>query len=145
MPEACTMISIRWSRVLAGGLLAGLIINLSGLTLAHFFLGPEYIEAFKAKFPPSSETAMAVQHLSLRFWFGIVAVFLYAAMRPRFGPGPRTALIAGATFFLSVGIVMLMSVRNLGLLSGGMLLLAGAWSFCEMCIGALVGAWVYRE
>lgn len=139
------MSSIRWSRVLAGGLLAGLVINLSGLTLAHFFLGPEYIESFKTKFQPSSETAMAVQHLSLRFWFGILAVFLYAAMRPRFGPGPRTALIAGATLFSGVGIVMLLSIRNLGLLSGGMLLFAGAWSFCEMCLGALIGGWLYRE
>ncbi len=139
------MTSIRWTRVLAGGLLAGLIINLSGLALAHFVLGPGYIESFKAKFPTNSESTMALQHLSLRFWFGILAVFLYAAIRPRFGPGPRTALIAGTTLFLSVGIVMLLSIKNLGLLSGNMLLLAGVWSWCELCLGALIGGRIYRE
>jgi hypothetical protein len=43
---------------LLGGLVAGLLINLSGMGLAHFVLGPDYVKAFlqHVSGPPSSGT-----------------------------------------------------------------------------------------
>ncbi len=139
------MSGINWARVVLGGLVAGLIINVSGMLLAHFVLGQEYIEAFKSKMPPESQTIMFVKHVTLRFWFGLLAVFIYAGFRPRFGPGPRTAIIAGGTVFLAAGIVMLLSLNNLGLLTGPRLWIAGAWTLGEAVIATLVGAMLYRE
>ena len=136
---------INWSRVILGGLLAGVVCNVSGITFAHFVLGPEYIAAFKQKFPSASEAAMALQHISLRMWFGLLAVFLYAAFRPRFGPGPATALIAGATLFASVGVVLLLSLHQHGLLAGWKLAVTAVWTLAELCIAALAGSWLYRQ
>jgi hypothetical protein len=139
------MSRINWSRVILGGLVAGLIINISGITLAHVVLGEEYVKAVSAKMMPRPLWQIMAQHLSMRFWFGIIAVFLYAAMRPRFGPGPRTAVIAGLTLFLSVGFVMTMSLYSLGLLHGRNLLIGPIWTLCETELATLVGAWIYRE
>lgn len=79
------------------------------------------------------------------WWFGLLAVFLYAACRPRFGPGPWTAVIAGATVFLTVGVVILLTLNDLGLLTGRRLWIAAGWTLAESIIAALAGAWLYRE
>lgn len=139
------MASINWFRVVLGGLVAGLIINVSGMLLAHFVLGREYVEAFKAKMPPQSDMHMLVKHMGLRFWFGLMAVFIYAGFRPRFGPGPRTAIIAAGTVFLAAGLVMVISLNDLGLLTGRRLWIAATWSLAEIVIGTLIGAWIYQE
>src|SRR5262249_10851168 len=110
--------SINWSRVLIGGLVAGLIINISGITLAHVVFGEEYVHSLSAKMVKRPLWQVMAQHLTMRFWFGIVGVFLYAAMRPRFGPGPKTAIIAALTLILSVGYVMTNSLYSLGVLYG---------------------------
>lgn len=136
---------INWARVVLGGLVAGLIINVSGFAFAHFVLGPEYIEAFKAKMPPQSDLSMFVTHLGLRFWFGLLAVFVYAGFRPRFGPGPRTAVLAAGTVFLSAGLVMLLSLSDLELLTGRRLWIAASWTLAELVIATLVGSWLYLE
>ena len=88
---------------------------------------------------------MAAKHLSLRFWFGVLAVFLYACMRPRFGAGPRTAAIAGLTVFLSTGLVAIVTINDLGLLTGVKLWITVAWTMAETIVAALVGASLYRE
>jgi len=139
------MSSINWVRVVLGGLVAGLIINVSGILLAHFVLGPQYIEDFKSRMPPQSNLHVFVKHVGLRFWFGLLAVFLYAGFRPRFGPGPRTAIIAAATVSLSVGLVMLLTLNDLGLLAGRRLWIAGFWTLAETMIATLIGARLYHE
>lgn len=136
---------INWARIVVGGLVAGLIINISGITLAHVVFGEEYVKAVNAKMMPRPLWQIMTQHLGMRFWFGIVGVFLYAAMRPRFGPGPRTAVIAGLSLFLSVGFVMTMSLYSLGLLYGRNLLIGPIWTGCETILAIMVGAWIYRE
>lgn len=139
------MTGINWVRVVVGGLLAGFIINVSGFLMAHFVLGREYVEAFKAKMAPQPDVAMFVKHLGLRFWFGLLAVFIYAGFRARFGPGPRTAILAAATVFFTAGVVMLMSVHDLGLLTGRRFWYSAVWAFVELAIATMAGAWLYRE
>ena len=43
---------------------------------------------------------MMVMFLAWGFFYGVIAVWVYAAIRPRFGPGPRTALRAGLVVWL---------------------------------------------
>ena len=79
-------------RVIAGGLLAGLIINASQFVFNMFVVGPQLDEAMKAmNLPPIGGQAIGV-FVVLCFGIGIVAVWLYAAVRPRFGPGVATAV-----------------------------------------------------
>lgn len=139
------MSSINWARVVLGGLAAGLIINVSGMMLAHFVLGAEYVEAFKAKMQPQSDALMFARHVSLRFWFGLLAVFIYAGFRPRLGPGPWTAVAAGVTVFLAAGVVLLLTLGDLGLLTGRRFWIAAAWTLAELVVATLAGAWIYRE
>ena len=71
---------------------------------------------------------------------GMTLVFLYAAMRPRFGRGPRTAVIAGVVMWVGAYLFSLA-----GLYPAAMLVTWGFIGLAEMIIAALIGAWVYRE
>jgi hypothetical protein len=88
---------------------------------------------------------MLVEHLSLRFWLGLLGVFVYAGFRPRFGPGPRTAAIAGATVFMAAGLMTIISLHDLGLLTGGKFWIAAAWSGAEITGATVIGASLYKE
>ena len=81
--------NINWARVFAGGLLAGLIINIGEFILNEPILGAEFAEVMATmnQEPPGSGAIMIF--VIMGFAIGILAVWLYAAIRPRFGPGCR--------------------------------------------------------
>jgi hypothetical protein len=128
-----------------GGLLAGLILNLSGAILAHHVLGPEYIAALRARMVDMPLWLTIGTNVALRLGFGIIGVFLYAAIRPRYGPGPKTALIAALVLWLAAFAPMLVHLAQGGILNGSRMLVVLPWSAAEVCLACLAGAWVYRE
>ncbi len=138
------MIRINANRVLVGGLVAGFVILLSGLALAHFVLGEEYIVRFKAVFP-QSPTEMIAKHVGMRFGFGIVAVYLSAAMRPRFGSREKSAVVAGVALWLLSYVPLTMILRSLGLLVGGQFVVVLAWGLAEAVLAVVIGSSFYRE
>ena len=79
------------------------------------------------------------------FIYGLLIVFTYAGFRPRFGPGPRTAIIAGLTILrgdhrdLSCGLSLGRDVHA-GRVHEGRDLLAHL-----DIIASLVGGAIYRE
>lgn len=89
------------SRILLGGLIAGLIMNVSEAALHAAVLGDEtglLYERFAIEIPGTA--ANLTMLISATFILGIVSVWLYAALRPQFGAGPRTAVICGVAVWL---------------------------------------------
>ena len=76
---------------------------------------------------------------------GLVLIFLYAAARPRFGPGPRAALTIALTMWLGSYLVSIAGFGMLGIYPMSMLALWASIGLIEMCAGCLIGAWLYRE
>ena len=139
------MSQLNWKRVLLGGLLAGLVFNLLGMASAHLFLGDE-LHALHHRLELSGPTHVdLIKHLSMRFALGLILVWLYAAIRPRFGPGPRTALIASTAVWLLAYGLFLSAMVSLQLFAIHAALLALLWGFFETLAAALAGAWLYRE
>jgi len=131
-------------RVVLAGLAAG-VLNLA-LTLSMAFLVlledvRAQVERFQLQPPPYA----LFTGVGMQLFLGIAVVWLYAAIRPRFGPGPRTAVIAGlAVWFLSYAVHCELMVR-LGLSPPEMALRMLVWGFVQMPVVALAGAWLYRE
>jgi hypothetical protein len=133
------------TRVLLGGLLAGLVINVSEWVLNGFVLASDMQAALaRLNLPPVSDQAVAV-FLIMGFVLGIVTVWVYAAIRPRFDAGVGTAACAGVlVWFLaycwsSVGFVVM------GILPARLILIGAIWGLFELMIAAVAGAWVYQE
>jgi hypothetical protein len=140
-------LGIRWGSWLLSGLLAGLVISVSGTVLAHTVLGPGYVAAFRAHMaaPLPPVGAIIAQNLTVRFGYGLLGMFLYVAFRPRFGPGPGTALLAGAALAIGTYLVPLFHLAQFGIVTGVKLWIAAGWSVAEAMIACLLGAAVYRE
>lgn len=131
-------------RVLGGGLVAGLVLNVGEVALEPL-IGAEFaawLEGMGAA--PLGEGAMAGL-MVLGFLLGIVTVWLYAAIRPRFGPGPRTALIAALAVWLLACFGPSVGMGLYGILPTRLLVAWILWPLVQVPAAALAGAWVYRE
>ncbi len=142
------MSGINVPRMYLAGLAAGgftTLVQLGAWALGAYdrlgqALGPTFLE-FANRF--------VIPALALEtFVGGPLAIWLYAAIRPRFGAGPRTALIAaiyiwivlcpyGLTALYMGGLLTTMSVKLLVVLELAMLPLVVA--------GLLIGGYLYRE
>ncbi len=134
------MSGINASRVLAGGVLAGLVFVAGGLASAAVF-GSH----MKFELRPMGMTEIFARHLGVRMVFGLVVAFLYAATRPRLGPGPSTAVVSGIVVWLLAYVTLLNAFDELGVVGGPWLWLAGAWGIAEAVLAAFVAAAVYAE
>jgi len=90
--------AINTAKVITGGIAAGIIMNVSGFVVQSMLLGKR-MEAEMLAVAPSLQgkgmggSAIAGRVLT-QFAVGILLAWLYAAMRPRFGPGMKTAIMA---------------------------------------------------
>ena len=139
------MASINTRGIILGGIVAGLVINISEYILNEPVLGAQFAAAMTAhNLPPIGGSAIAV-FLIYGFALGLVLVWLYAAIRPRLGPGPRTAAIAGVLVWFLAYLTTALSVGALGVLPAPPLLIGLVWGLVELIVASLVGGWLYSE
>lgn len=136
---------INFGRVLLGGLAAGLLMNVGEWLLNDRVLATQMGEFFKRCGVPRPGTNFIVIAVVITFVLGIVVVLGYAAIRPRFGAGPKTAIIAG--LFAWFGVVVYVNIiwTALGFVPTNVLAIVLGWDLVEYLLAALVGAWLYKE
>lgn len=83
--------------------------------------------------------------LAASFLAGFVIVFFYAAARPRFGPGPRTAIMVAVGLWAGGYLLTLLGYALFGLFPTGLLVTWSAVGLVEMILVSLLGGWIYRE
>ncbi|MBI1761920.1 MAG: hypothetical protein HYR56_10840 [Acidobacteria bacterium] len=139
------MAKINVGRVILGGLVAGVVLNIGEAILNLKVLGT-VLEEFNKKFNlPAPSGGFIATMTVLMFVFGIVLVFVYAAIRPRFGAGVKTAVIAALlVWFLSFFYSAFLNTA-LGLFGTGPSVVAMSWELAEAVLASLAGAWVYQE
>jgi hypothetical protein len=139
------MSGINFARWLLGGLAAGLLIWLvKGATSLLYLADMEAVLA-SHRLAMSSRGGMVLLSLGASVLAGLVVVFLYAAARARFGPGPRTAVIVAVALWLGGGVVGLLGAAMVGLFPSRLLVTWAAIGLIELVLGAAVGGWIYRE
>jgi len=139
------MAGINTRGVIVGGLAAGLVINISESILNVPVLGAELEAAMAARnLPPVSGAAVAV-FLVLGFVLGILLVWLYAAMRPRFGAGPGTATIAAVVVWFLAYFWSTIGMGVTGMFPARLLVIGVVWGLVELLIAGLVGGRLYSE
>jgi hypothetical protein len=139
------MQKINWNRVILGGLLAGLVINICECLANRLGLGDLWDASMKNLHRPPMGGGATAAFLLWGFLIGIYALWLYATLRPRMGPGPKTAAIAGfavwilGSLFASIGPIA-MHLFPYHLMGIGLVL-----ALVEIVAGAVIGAWLYKE
>jgi hypothetical protein len=139
------MAGIRMGRVLAGGLVAGLIINISETILNIPVAGARMEAALQARnLPPVGGGAIAY-FVAICFLLGVLLVLLYAAVRPRFGPGPKTAVMAAVLVWFLSYLWSGGAQVAMGIMPPGLGVLGLVWGFVGLIVASLVGARIYTE
>ncbi len=139
------MASMNVGRVVAGGLLAGLIINISEFVLNQPILGEKWKEAMEAMNLQEPGTAAIGLFIVTGFVLGLLTVWMYAAMRPRLGSGPKSALIAGLIVWLLYYGLVNVSIGLMGVFSFDLIGIVLGWSIVEMSLAAVIGCAIYKE
>lgn len=139
--------AINTGRLIVSGLVSGVVGNVIDGVANSTVMAPEMQDLTKrfGMDPAMAQSfAAAVPWIVVDFIFGFVMIFTYVAIRPRFGAGPKTAMIAAFLPFLATSAVVY------GFTSMGMMSMPAFWTgtfeaLVSTQIAALAGAALYKE
>src|SRR5215467_13275796 len=141
------MAAINTGKVIAGGLLAGLVANAVDFVTNTYVLAADW-QALAAShnLDPAAFTspAVAATWIVVDFLFGIILVWAYAAIRPRFGAGAGTALIAGLIVYVSTTLVVF-GFTMMGLLTMTLFVKGSIAALVSVLGASVAGAAIYKE
>ena len=134
---------INWVRVFVCGVVTGVIWTVLS-AISTWYVGADFNSAVPGNkiFAPSA--GLAAFLLTLNLAGGIWAMWLYAAIRPRYGAGPKTAALAGVSWWV-VTTLADATWGSFRLVPVKALLPLSAVALPELIVAVLVGAWLYKE
>ena len=132
---------INWGRVVLCGIVVGSVYSLLGLPVFLFALGETaYMQAVQKGLGGDAGLWSLVFFMNLVG--GIWTIWLYAAIRPRYGAGPKTAAVAGvAVWFLAALLEAELALMGIIPLSLGAVAVPLAVNLPLVVVAAVVGAW----
>jgi len=134
---------INWGRVVLCGIAAGLTWTaLSSVITA--FVARDFVAAVPGGRLSAPGGSLVAFLFVLNLVMGIWAMWLYAAIRPRYGPGLKTAVLTGFSWWIITSLVDA-TWGSFGFVASSAVLPPMAASLPAIIIAAVVGAWLYRE
>jgi len=138
--------TINVAKVFVGGLLAGLVINVAEFLFNGVLFAEDMMAAMQALGKGSEMgTQQMVVWIVYGFVLGILAVWVYAAVRPRFGAGPKTAAVAGVVVWALAYLMPTVGYWNMDLFPARLLAIGVVWGLVELVVATVAGAWAYKE
>jgi len=138
---------INFTRVLLGTLIAGVLMFIGDGLLHGMVLKQSWTDAFAALGrKETGESGGGMIHFALYDLlkaFG--AIWIYAAIRPRFSPGPRTALHAGVIAWALTLPIALIGTIPMKYYPVSHVVIWSVVGLVPMAIATVAGAAVYRE
>jgi hypothetical protein len=132
-------------RIILGGFAAGLVSNGFDFVITQIFMANEFASILtRLNVDEAAAQAWIPLFALADFVWGFLLVFTYAAIRPRFGPGPKTAIIGATMIWLALAISVLILVA-IGLHTPQSYLKSAALYLISAITSSLVGAALYRE
>jgi hypothetical protein len=134
-------------KVVAGGLVAGLVFNIGDAILNAVILAEDFRQAaIRLNLDPAAMESLSgiLPWVVIDLLYGVLVVWTYAAIRPRFGPGPMTAVTAGLVPFVAATLLFA-GVTSMGMFPLSLFIKQTGFSIVTFAIGSVAGAWVYTE
>jgi len=139
------MTRINFTGVLLGGLLAGAILSIGDFLLNDQVLGEQWKAALEVYGMDSPGAGTIWWFVIMNFIVGAAMVWLYAAIRPRFGPGVMTAIVSGLIVWFFAWLWQNGGLMAMGTFPTKLLMITTIWGFFQLPIAAIAGAWLYKE
>jgi len=140
------MNKINLGRVILGGIVAGIVIDLFEGILNGVVLANQWATVMTGL--GKSGTMSIKQIIAFNVWglvTGILMLWVYAAMRPRLGAGPKTAMCAGLVIWATAYALGGAAPVFLHLIPVGLMATALAVGLVETMVAGVAGAYFYKE
>jgi len=138
------MNKINWGRVLLGGLVTGLVMNVIEYVLHTYVLAGRENAAMAALGAHMMKGAIPV-FLALGFVTGIVVIWLYAAARTRYGAGAKTAVLIAIAVWIIAYAIPDVGMAGEGFFSPHLMCLEAVVGLVEVIVATVAGAALYTE
>lgn len=136
---------INLQKVVIGGLVAGVVLNIVDYVLYGVILKDQMAAAMTALGKQPLTDAQIPWFVFLDFVAGVFLVWTYAAVRPRFGAGPATAAKAGLAVWFVAGLLNSLYMWPMQLMPQNLTMTALAVGLVAMPLAAIAGAKFYTE
>lgn len=136
---------INLGRVIVGGLVAGIVINIIEFILNGWVLADQWTGLMHSLGKPDLDMNAIIIFNVMGFVLGIAAVWTYAAIRPRFGQGPKTAIIAALLTWVTGYVLSNAMPTNMGVFPLPMMMILVGAGLAEIVLATLAGAYFYKE
>jgi hypothetical protein len=140
--------AINTGKVLVGGIVAGVVMNTIDFIINMFIVGERMKAETDAFKPGLSDQMMStntmISYIVMDFMLGIALVWTYAAIRPRFGPGIKTASYAAILFWI-LAAIFLSGYLHMGMMSTGLWFTFALLGLVNFLLSAWAGAKFYTE
>jgi hypothetical protein len=129
-------------RLILGGLIAGGVINACEYAVHRLLLDAQWTAAFAAlgKTPTGWTT-----FIPSNFLVGILGIWVYTRMLPRYGAGWKTAFRAALLIWIVFWAIPMMGLQPLNLFPNQLLFTVIAVGFFDCIPAILLGAYVYQQ
>lgn len=129
-----------------GGIVAGVVINIiEGVLNAGIMANQWAATMISLNRRPTMSVKQIVAFNLWGFAAGILTVWVYAAIRPRFGAGPKTAMCAGLVIWATAFALGNAAPVFLHIFRVDYALIATSVEFVELLLAALAGCYLYKE
>jgi hypothetical protein len=142
--------AINTKRVIIAGLAAGLVMNILDFIMQGMIFG-DRMKAEMNAFKPGMGDAMGqmdtntiIGYVIMDFVLGLLLAYSYAAMRPRFGAGAKTAIISSLVLWIFAGILT-SNYLTMGMMSQGLWWSVAIGYLVCLVIASLVAGALYKE
>jgi len=138
---------INYGRVALGGLAAGLVANACDFFISTYLMADDLqrlARRLNLDWDVVNGPGVLVTWILIDFLYATLIVFTYAAIRPRFGPGPKTAMIAGLVIY-AASTVVLFGFQSMGIFTQDSFVKNAVYSLVTAMLASLVGGAVYKE
>jgi hypothetical protein len=139
------MSKINVGRVVLGGVVAGIIIDVFESVLNGGFLAPQWTEIMHSINRPELGTNGIIMYDVMGFVLGFAAVWIYAAIRPRFGAGVKTAIYAALVVWFAGYLYADVDHMIIGVYPANLTLILIGVGLIEIIVATIAGAWLYKE
>jgi hypothetical protein len=141
------MTKINWARFIIGGLVAAVILFVTDGLMHEMVLKSDWTSVYEGL-----RTASPPPHGSSMLYFavfeigrGMFCILVYVLMRPFFGAGPKTAVIAAIVGWLAFSVSGPAQFIPLGFFSVPLWFKAAGMQLIATIVGTLAGAALYKD
>jgi hypothetical protein len=138
------MKSINLKSVLISGLIAGLIINISGITMVPV-VGDQMTDVLSSRGLPPLGTSSMLFFSFVSFVFGLSLVFLYSILIPHLRSRIKAALISSLIVWFIAYFLANVSLAVYGFMPLRLVIIGTIWGLGELLIAGLAGMRLYKD